>query len=143
MVTNLEKILLATLVFFIFSCVDEAPRIVPDVYVQFSINMELPQYTSLKNAGNALIVPNQGYNRHGVIIYNSFDDFLAFDATCPQHIENPTAVVLDDEGAAGTATCPECKVVYSFFENGLPSKGYPLKTYVVTKSGSFLYVANQ
>ena len=142
MVINLEKIILVFLGFFMFSCVEEAPRIVPDVYVNFSINIDLPLYSNLQADNNAIIVKNQGYNNSGVIIYRSFDNFFAFDATCPQHIDKPTAIVLDDKGASGTATCPVCKAVYTFSSGGQSSKGYPLKEYKVTKTGSFLYVSN-
>lgn len=142
MITKLEKILLVFLVPFMFSCVEEAPRIVPDVYVNFSINIDLPLYSNLQADNNAIIIKNQGYNRSGVIIFRSFDEFSAFDATCPQHIEKPTAIILDDNGTIGTATCPVCKAVYSFFDYGQSSTGYPLKRYVVTKTGSFLTVSN-
>jgi len=125
------------------SCVEEEPVIVPDVYVSFSINLDLPEYNALNSVNNSVKVPNQGYAKSGVIIYRySLDEFYAFDATCPQHISVITSVNLDDAGAAGTATCPHCNTVYYFPSLGYPSSGYPLKRYRVTLSGRILTVSN-
>lgn len=97
----------------------------------------------LTTVNNAIIYPNVGYNRNGVIVYrNSFEEFSAFDATCPQHIETITAIILDDNGSGGQATCPNCHTAYSFYNYGSASKGYPLKRYNVNKTGNTLYVYN-
>jgi hypothetical protein len=125
------------------SCVEEEPKIVPDVYVDFYVNLDLPEFTSLNAINNAVKVANQGYDKNGIIIYRyTQDEFLAFDATCPQHIGNSTSVDLDDNGAAGTATCSHCNAIYRFMNLGYPDKGYPLKRYSVTVSGRILRITN-
>lgn len=141
------KIRLASVVFgfaiLFSSCVEEEPTIIPDVYVNFNISLDLPQYNALNSVNNAVKVPNYGYDENGVIVYRfTLDEFLAFDATCPQHIEKSTSIDLDDGGAAGTATCPHCQTTYSFFNFGQASKGYPLKRYKVSVNGSFLNISN-
>lgn len=124
-------------------CRNDNNQIVPYVYVELNVNLGLPQFSVLNSTNNAYLYPNVGYNHDGIIIYN-YDgiDFFAFDATCPQHIDTPTAVKLDGGGSAGTATCPQCKTVYYLTNYGYPSKGYPLKRYSVIKSGNTLYVTN-
>lgn len=140
-----SKVLLFVLSFTLFatSCIEEEPRIVPDVYVNFTINLALPQFSALNSINNAVKVANYGYNKNGVIVYRfNLDEFLAFDATCPQHIERNTSITLDDEGAAGTATCSHCSTTYSFFNYGQASAGYPLKRYNVRVNGYMLTVSN-
>ncbi|PKP39247.1 MAG: hypothetical protein CVT98_02545 [Bacteroidetes bacterium HGW-Bacteroidetes-15] len=127
----------------LFSCVEEEEIIVPNVYVNFNISLDLPQFVALNSVNNSVKVPDEGYDDNGVIIYRfTLDEFLAFDATCPQHITISTSINLDDNGAAGTATCPHCQTTYSFFNFGQASSGYPLKRYKVKQSGSFLNVTN-
>lgn len=134
---------LAVLLTLTFSCKDEQQQVVPNVYVNFSVNLELPQFIKLNSITNAVIYPNAGYDHNGVVIYrNSIDEFYAFDATCPQHIDVSTAIKLDDNGSGGQATCPHCKTVYYFYEYGAASKGYPLKRYSVIKSGNTLFISN-
>ncbi|MFP4556724.1 MAG: hypothetical protein ACLFNU_07625 [Bacteroidales bacterium] len=136
-------LLIFGLSFFVFSCTEEEPTIVPDVYVNFSINLDLPQYNSLKSIQNSIIERNRGYDDNGVIVYRySHEDFLAFDATCPQHITKSVAVVLDEEGTSGTATCPHCETTYSFFNFGQADSGHPLKRYQATFQGMFVQVSN-
>lgn len=142
-ITKITIALVTLIIFPFFSCVEEEEVIVPDVYVNFSISLDLPQYNALNSVNNAIKVPNEGYDNNGVIIYRfTLDEFLAFDATCPQHINISTSIALDDNGAAGTATCPHCYTQYSFFNFGQASSGYPLKRYKVNQSGSYLTVSN-
>lgn len=132
--------LLITLLTF-WSCVKEEPVVVPDVYVNFSINLLLPQYSDLNAPGNAIIIANVGYKGNGVIIYRlNLEEFFAYDATCPQHINKSKAVTLNDDPS--NATCPHCETTYSFLNFGQASKGHPLKKYSVSLSGSFLNVYN-
>lgn len=142
-ITKIAIALVSFLIIPFFSCVEEEETIVPDVYVNFNISLDLPQFNALNSVNNAIKVPNEGYDNNGVIVYRyTLDEFLAFDATCPQHITISTSIDLDDNGSAGTATCPHCGTTYSFFNFGQASSGYPLKRYRVNQSGSFLNVTN-
>ncbi len=142
--TKITYIGLIALVAVLFnSCVEEEPKIVPDVYVDFYIYLDLPEYNALNSINNAIKVNNQGYDKNGVIVYRyTLDEYLAFDATCPQHIAVSTSVDLDDEGTAGTATCPHCNAVYQFANFGYPGSGYPLKRYSVSLSGRTIRITN-
>ena len=115
----------------------------PYARVNITINLQLPQFIALSSVNNAIIYPNEGYNHNGVIVYrNSLDEFTAYDATCPKHIETKTAVILDGGAGSGQAKCPYCSTVYYFFNYAYPSKGYPLRRYSLTKSGNMLYINN-
>jgi hypothetical protein len=125
-----------------FGCSTEQQQIVPYVIVQIDINLDWPQFNALNSVNNAIIYPSAGYNRNGVIVYrNSIDEFTAYDATCTQHIETKTAVVLNNNGSGGQATCPQCKMVYYLSGYG-SSKGFPLQRYNVTKSNNYLFIYN-
>lgn len=128
-----------------FGCTDDVDQIVPYAKVRIDVNLDLPQFSSLNYSGNAIIFPNAGYNNNGVIIFRLGDDFYAFDATCPQHVETKTAITLEngDSGSNGQATCSYCKVTYSLYSYGTASKGYPLKQYSISKTGATsFYVYN-
>lgn len=126
-----------------FSCSEKDEQIVPYARVNITINLQLPQFIALTSVNNAIIYSNEGYNHNGVIVYrNSLDEFTAFDATCPKHIETKTAVILDGGAGSGQAKCPYCSTVYYFFNYAYPSKGYPLKRYNLTRSGDMLYIGN-
>lgn len=144
MKTKIAYILnLALLLLLPFGCSDNQNQIVPFVNVGFNIDLNLPQFVSLSSTNNAIIYAGVGYNHNGVIVYRySPDEFFAMDATCTQHIDVPTAVRLDDNGSAGTATCPKCQTKYYLMNNGYPAKGYPLKSYNVIRSGNSLYISN-
>ena len=129
----------------LFGCAKDQDQIIPYVRVQFSVYLSYPSSSALSSVNNAILYPGVGYNRNGVIVYrNSIDEFTAYDATCPKHLDTKiTAVKLDDGGSAGSATCPECKTIYYLFNYAYPAKGeYPLKCYNVTKSGSTLLINN-
>ena len=131
------KILLVFMTFGIFSlfssCVDEEPNIIPDVYVDIYVNLSLPQFFMLNSINNAVKIPNEGYDKNGVIVYRlGLEEYLAFDATCPQHVQVSTSVNLDNNGTEGSATCPHCSTTYSFPYYGQASKRYPLKSYKVS-----------
>jgi hypothetical protein len=141
--TKLKFLFQLFILLVLFSCTKNQEQIVPNVSFQLYLNLDLPQFTALSSINNAVVYSNTGYNHNGVILYrNSIDEFSAFDATCPQHIETKTAIVLDDKGSGGQGTCPYCKTVYYFYNYAYPSKGYPLKRYNVSKTGNTLYVYN-
>lgn len=141
-VKHLFKFIILSLV--LFGCAKQQEQIVPYVTVNFSVSLSLPEFSVLNSVNNAYIKRNVGYNYNGVIVYrNSIDEFTAFDATCPKHIETKTAVALDGGAGSGQAKCPNCKTVYYFFNYAYPSSGYPLRQYKVIMTGSSsFYVSN-
>lgn len=126
----------------LLSCNKEIVNPVPDVTVNFQINLDMPDANNLNFPLNSIIVPNYGYQLHGVIIYNSgVDGYYAFDATCPNDLDQAVAI---DPNNPQQVVCPKCKRVYSLMGYGYPTSGggYSLKKYTVTASGRLLFVYN-
>ncbi|PIF32738.1 nitrite reductase/ring-hydroxylating ferredoxin subunit [Flavobacterium sp. 9] len=132
--------LIIVFVSVLFSCSDnnksnKNPNI-PNYSVNLSIDMNLPSYSNLKFASNAVIVPN--YGAKGIIVFNAGSGYNAFDAACPnQAITACTAMTID--GINAVCSCD--KSSYSLF-TGLGGKEYPLKQYRVEVSGTVIHVYN-
>jgi hypothetical protein len=101
------------------SCKREDQHPVPDVYVNFTINlMDDPEFFQLRTQGNAVIIKSStigtlslGYNNNGVLIYNNGDgEFYAFDCTCPYDL--PVNVAVELSNISGIAVCPVCASQY-------------------------------
>jgi hypothetical protein len=128
------------LIFFSSSCKREEPHPIPDVYVNFSINLfDNPEFYYLREQGSTAVIYSStigvlglGYNNNGVIIYNNGDgEFFSFDCTCPYDI--PSNVAVDATDQSGIATCPVCGSRYVFPSMGAPTTDspshWPLKEY--------------
>jgi nitrite reductase/ring-hydroxylating ferredoxin subunit len=128
--------------FISVGCGKDEPEIIPDVYVNFDFSLQEPEFTNLNVIFGAVKKNDVGYNGNGVIVFRADqDDYKAFDATCPQHIEVNTSVDLNENGS-GKTTCPHCNTVYYLMNNGYPNKGYKLKQYRVSVSANRIYVSN-
>lgn len=145
MATKVAHIIGIILVLTMLNCCDENEqiRVVPYTSVNLTMNLSLPQFNPLMYSNNAILVSGFGYNNNGIIVYRLIDDFYAYDATCPQHIETSTAVQLDGV-ASGTATCPECGARYILM-TGFSTNSediYPLQPYNASGVGNTVYVNN-
>lgn len=143
MQTKIIHILLfSILVFTNTACDDNIDDIIPDVPVNIEFNLKEPQYQNLNIVMGAVKIDGYGYRNNGVIVFRlSENEILAFDATCPKHIDT-NASVNPDSNASGTATCPHCGTIYYLVNYGYPKEGYPLKRYQVLKSGDYVRVYN-
>ena len=134
--------LFSSFIFSNFACDDKLDEIIPDVLVDIEFNLKEPQYINLNVVMGAVKIDGCGYKNNGVIIFRLDDsEILAFDATCPNHIDINASVNLDSNGS-GTATCPHCGTVYFLVRYGYPLEGYPLKQYQVIKNGDYVRVYN-
>jgi hypothetical protein len=123
---------------------------VPEINVNYTINMDLPEYFNLRNLGEYLEL--DGGNK-GVYLIHDFDDnYVAIERTCTYQSDNSCArVVLDDQSLqlrcgsfdSEDDFMPCCASSYSFNGSllGGPSR-CRLKTYRLTKQGNTLYIAN-
>ena len=70
-------------IIFFFSCKkDTSEDRIPNVPVNFTIYLSLPQYVTLNSIGGYVTVPEYGYR--GVIVYRrSLDEFVSYDLACP------------------------------------------------------------
>lgn len=146
-------------IFFVFlafsavSCENDRNDVIPDVYVDFTIDVNdypvlLTSLGSVTVDKNDLRIPKReyaaGFKDNGIIIFNGTDGFYAFDRTCPHDYEVnklSAKVVVDFL----YAVCPVCSTYYALPSSGIPSSGpgkYYLKNYKTYFDGRFLRVWN-
>lgn len=115
--------------------------------VSFSrvINTNLPAFSSILIAGNTLFIPNNsdGTGIKGVHVINTGAGFLAWEASCPNHLPNTCSTTL----AKGiTVTCQCEQYEYNLFTGQILSKSsqplFNLVPYGVRKEGTNLVIFN-
>jgi hypothetical protein len=145
--------LLSSFILFLnWGCTKSKNDVVPNVYIDFTINLSDPEFFNLNAIGNAVIVTSAtnnwgysaaGYNNNGVIVYRStMEDFYAYDGTCPHDFAvNGKSIKLKIDGIF--AVCPSCGTTYALPGFGSPYSGvgkYPLKNYKTYFNGQFVHV---
>ncbi|MBN1198908.1 MAG: hypothetical protein JXA23_06130 [Bacteroidales bacterium] len=133
-------IIISVLVFASCKKENEQP-VIPEVYVNFSINPNSTEYLELTHPGGFVTVTG-GYR--GIILYRIMtDEFLAYERTCPwDPWEEGARIELDVTGTI--AKCPVCGSQY-IITDGSPISGpsvYLLKQYHTLYDGNLLYVYN-
>jgi len=74
-----------------------------DIRFQKNLNLSLPLYNQLNFVGGSILIPDIGIK--GVIIFNlSGNTFLAWEATCPNHIPESCSK-LDISGVLAECSC--------------------------------------
>lgn len=145
----MSRILGILLVVLIVSCSNEQTNRNPflqEIGFRFDANLNLPRYSPLTNTGSAVLVPNAGVGTRGVFIINTgFNQFRAFEASCPNHEPNScSAMVLD--GQVATCECEEYQ--YSLFTGqqlNRPDDGnryYDMLEYRATFNGNTVSISN-
>jgi len=135
-------IILLSLNLFFLSCSknkQERNPYLKDLSFNREINLDLPQYSSLKFANNSIIIKEIGIK--GVIIFNSGSQFLAWEASDPNHFPSSCSTM---EPNQFTCSCPCEENKYSLYDgqiiNGEGS--YTLKPYHISVNGNFLFIYN-
>jgi nitrite reductase/ring-hydroxylating ferredoxin subunit len=134
------------------SCSKAKNDVIPDVYVNFTIDLTDPEFVNLTAIGcdtvnaqtNNWGTGAAGFNGNGIIVYNGGDDFYAYDRTCPHDYE-VNGINVKVKADFTIATCPKCGTIYSLSASGTPASGvgqYPLKNYRTSFDGRFLRVWN-
>lgn len=126
---------------------------IPNVPVNLTINLNLPQYFNLQNQGG-WVYENAGVR--GIVIYHHYDDkFYALERNCPFQPNDSCATVSVEtnnlflrcghyKSQTDTTWIPCCNSQYSL-ESGFLLSGpsrFPLKNYRISQGGSVLYVTN-
>ncbi len=144
--------LFALPVFLIAGCKNNTSDIIPNVMVDFTIDLNDPMFNDLSAVGNTVVITSNsighsvGYNNHGILVYRASEsEFYAFDRTCTFEETLDQAVEIDNTGDV-VAECPHCHSEYVLPSYGYPTdKGparYPLKQYHTRFDGRFLRVYN-
>ncbi|MGM0463492.1 MAG: Rieske (2Fe-2S) protein [Bacteroidota bacterium] len=136
------------------SCKKQKNDVIPDVTVDFYIDLTDPEFFDLNAIGNHVLVnyntnnlgyKASGYDNNGIIVYRSqTDEFIALDRTCPHdYVLDGTSIAVNVDGIY--AECPLCKSTYALPSFGTPTSGpskYPLKMYRTSFTGQFVHVTN-
>ena len=133
----------------LFSCNNDRGTRNPflqEVGFRFELNLNLPLYSPLTNTGNVVYVGANGVGTRGVFVINSgFDQFRAFEASCPNHVPNDCSTL---RRSGQTATCDCEDYEYSLFTGqqlNRPSDGnryYDMLEYRTTFNGNVVSVSN-
>jgi nitrite reductase/ring-hydroxylating ferredoxin subunit len=134
------------------SCTKAKNDVIPDVYVNFVIDLADPEFVNLTAIGSDTVNAKTnnwgsgaaGFDGNGIIIFNGGDAFYAFDRTCPHdYAVDGSSVKVNVDFTI--AVCPKCGTTYSLSASGTPASGvgkYPLKNYRTSFDGRFVSVWN-
>lgn len=138
-----------------YSCNKNDNDVIPDVYVDFTIDLLDPEFTGLNavdasdtiDAGtNNWGSRSAGYDYNGIIIYRGPEEFHAYDRTCP-HDFAVNGLSIKVKISFAVAVCPGCGTVYALSTFGVPASGigkYSLKNYKTSFDGiRYVSVWNQ
>lgn len=126
------------------SCGRENDDVIPDVYVDFTIDLLDPEFSSLLVIGVSDTVDAStnnwgsraaGYDYNGIIIYSGPDDYYAYDRTCPHDFSVSGLSIQIKTDMASIAECPVCGTRFALSAYGTPVSGpgkYPLKNYTTS-----------
>ena len=113
------------------SCNKDDNDVIPDVFVDFTIDLLDPEFVNLSVIGNSDTIDastnnwgykSAGYDGNGIIIYSGPDEFYAYDRTCPyDYAVNSKSVKVKVDFAV--ADCPDCRTKYSLSAYGTPLSG--------------------
>jgi nitrite reductase/ring-hydroxylating ferredoxin subunit len=135
------------------SCNKNKNDVIPDTIVDFTINLNDPQFVNLNALGGADTVDARtnnwgsfaaGFAGNGIIIYCGGDEFYAYDRTCPyDYAVNGLSIKVKIDFTL--AICPKCGTTYALSAFGTPASGigrYPLKNYRTSFDGGYVKVWN-
>jgi len=109
---------------------------IPNYSFTVDLNMNLPAYSNLKYASNAVFYA--GVGAKGIYVFNTGSGYNAFEAACPnQVISSCSTMTLKGINVV----CPCDDTEYSLF-TGQGKLQYPLKQYRVEVNGNVLRVYN-
>ena len=140
---------------FSFSSCNKSNDVIPDVYVDFNLDILDPRFVDLSAIGGTVMVDSKtnnqpysgGYDDNGIIIHAGVNEFFAYDRTCPHdYVLKALSIKVNiDPSNSLNAICPQCSTYYSLPAGGTPFKGkgqYPLKNYKTSFDGRFVRVWN-
>lgn len=139
------------LIVFVVLCACDSERTNRNPFLQeigfrFEVNLNLPLYSPLTNTGTVVLIPQDGIGTRGVFVINTgFNQFRAFEASCPNHEPN-TCSTMSFIGQVATCSCEEFE--YSLFTGqqlNRPDDGnryYDMLEYRANFSGNSVSISN-
>jgi nitrite reductase/ring-hydroxylating ferredoxin subunit len=145
----------AAFVLALASC-NKKNDVIPDTYVNFTLNLNDPEFVNLSGFGGSVTVDSRtnnwgqgaaGYDGNGIIICFGVEEYYAYDRTCPHdYVVNSLSVKVNIDPTNSTiAVCPKCGTKYGLTVGGTPASGvgrYPLKNYKTSFQGNYVTVWN-
>lgn len=106
----------------------------------FKIEPNAAYYSGLNNVGGYMYLT--GGHRGVVVVRQAYDQFVAYERTCPA--DSTSAVKVSDEWGSAILECPQCKTRFIVDADGMPMDGgatsCPLYQYSTSYSGGVLWV---
>lgn len=109
--------------------------------VNFTLNLNLPEYNSLRFPGNSVTLNGQGIQ--GVIVYNVNNSlYTAFDLACPNIPQNSCAR-MEVTGVVATCPCGD-ENTYDIVTGSHQSdeEAFPMLQYFAQREGDIVTVSN-
>lgn len=107
--------------------------------VNFTINLDLPQFSNLQFQNNSVYIPNQGNG--GLIVTSTGIGILAWDASDPNHIPSECSIMTIIGGINAKCNCDDeneySLITGQSLNNPLPCA---LKNYRVEQTGNNSYL---
>jgi nitrite reductase/ring-hydroxylating ferredoxin subunit len=151
--SNLRFFLISVALAVILSGCNKKNDVIPDVYIDFTLDLNDPEFVNLNALGGSDTIDARtnnwglnaaGFNGNGIIIYRGPDEFYAYDRTCPHDYEvNSMSIKVKIDFTL--AVCPKCGTTYGLAAYGTPASGigrYPLKNYRTSFDGRYVRVWN-
>jgi nitrite reductase/ring-hydroxylating ferredoxin subunit len=148
-------LIISALTLILSSC-NKKNDVIPDTYVNFTLNLNDPEFVSLIGFGASVSIDSHtnnwgsgaaGYDGNGIIICSGIEEFYAYDRTCPHdYVVNSLSIKVNiDPANSMIAICPKCGTKYGLTVGGTPASGvgrYPLKNYKTSFQGNYVTVWN-
>lgn len=117
------------------------PYLIPHT-VNLSLNLNLPQYNSLKYPGNSVVIYHQGIK--GVVVYClNADLYIAHELSDPNHMPNDCST-MTISGAVASCPCPDDDNSYDLItgQHSTTNEKYPMLQYRAKREGNSIRVYN-
>lgn len=145
----MKRVLFLVLVLFSLSCSNDRTNRNPylqDIGFRFDLNLNLPTYSPLTNPFNPIYVANNTAGLRGIFVVNiGSDQFMAWEASCPNHVPNEcSTMILDGQNVVCSCEGYEYNLINGQLQNR-PDDGrnyYDLLYYQSTFSGTVVSVSN-
>ena len=141
----MKKYIFLVLIPLFFSCSKDSATsnnntYLPNYPVNFTINLNLPAYNTLKFTANGVLINTSGIGIRGVFVFNTGNNtYVAYDAACPnQSLGDCSSMTLN--GIMGVCPCDGAE--YSLFTGLSSGKNYPLKAYRTEVNGDVIRIYN-
>lgn len=137
------------LLFLLVSCSNDGTNRNPylqEIGFRFEMNLNLPLYSPLTNTGSAVYVNTNVEGSRGIFVINTgFDNFMAWEASCPNHVPNTCSTMVLN-GQTVTCSCEDYE--YNLFTGQMlnrPDDGkryHDLLFYKAIYGGNIVTVSN-